>query len=161
MTGEDLGYKPGVVENVKFEYYPLFEVLNNKAKSKTDKRNKVVKTDKQDKNFIYNSQHSFAEFKEVIDFKQMSLDSMHKKLLNFRKKFTGFKNFSPQTKNNEDLKAKVLGNVGEFFNELYYIYKGRYEEEKDALNKKDTKIFYCTKLKLTDDYLYESEEENK
>ena len=86
---------------------------------------------------------------------------MHKKLLNFRKKFIGFNNFSPQTKNNADLKAKVLGNVGGFFNELYYIYKERYEEEKDALNKKDTKKFYCTKLKLTDDYPYESEEENK
>ena len=61
---------------------------------------------------------------------------MHKNLQNFHKKFTGFKNVSPQTKNNEDLKAKVLDNVRDLFNELYYIYKERCEEEKYALNKK-------------------------
>ena len=31
LTGEDLGYKPGVVEKVKFEYSPLGEALSNKA----------------------------------------------------------------------------------------------------------------------------------
>ena len=29
LTGEDLGYKPGVVEQVKFEYFPLGKVFNN------------------------------------------------------------------------------------------------------------------------------------
>ena len=29
LTGEDLGYKPGVVEPVKFEYFPLGKVFNN------------------------------------------------------------------------------------------------------------------------------------
>ena len=33
LTGEDLGYIPGEVEKVKFEYPPLGEALN-KAKSK-------------------------------------------------------------------------------------------------------------------------------
>ena len=28
LTGEDLGYKPGAVEQVKFEYSPLGEVFN-------------------------------------------------------------------------------------------------------------------------------------
>ena len=28
LTGEDLGYKPGVVEKVKFEYSPLGEALS-------------------------------------------------------------------------------------------------------------------------------------
>ena len=83
MTGEDLGYKPGVVEKVKFEYSALGEALNNKAKSKTDKRDKVIHTDKQDKNLFYNSQHSFAKFKDISDFKEFSLDSLHKKLNDF------------------------------------------------------------------------------
>ena len=52
----------------------------------------------------------------------MSLDSMHnKRLQNFYKKFTGFKKVSPQTKNNEGLKAKVLENTRDLFNELHYI----------------------------------------
>ena len=68
FTGEDLGYKPGVIEIVKCEYSPLGEALNNKAKSKTDKRDKVVNTDKQDKNLFCNSQHSFVNFKDISDF---------------------------------------------------------------------------------------------
>ena len=99
MTVEDLEYKPGVVEKVKFEYSPLGEALNNKVKSKTYKRNKVVNADKQDENMIYNPQHSFAKFKNTSDFKELSLDSMHKKLNDFHKKFTRLKNVSPQTKN--------------------------------------------------------------
>ena len=46
LTGKYLGYKPQVIEKVKFEYSPLGEALNNKAKSKKDKRDKVVNTDR-------------------------------------------------------------------------------------------------------------------
>ena len=60
MTRKDLAYKPEVVEQAIFKYSLLGETLNNKVKSKTKKRNKVVNTDKQDKNLIYNSQHSFS-----------------------------------------------------------------------------------------------------
>ena len=86
LASEDLGYKPGVVEKVKFEYSPLGVALNIKVKSKTDKRDKVVNREKLDKNLSYNSQHSFVKFKNISDFKELSLDSMHKKL-------TGLTNF--------------------------------------------------------------------
>ena len=79
LTGEDLGYKPGVVEKVKFEYSPLGEALNNKTKSKTDKRDKVVNKDTQSKNLFYNSYQSSVKLKDISDFKEFSLDSMHKK----------------------------------------------------------------------------------
>ena len=46
LTGEDLRYKPIVVEKFKFEYPLLGEALSNKTKSKTGKRNKVVSTNK-------------------------------------------------------------------------------------------------------------------
>ena len=59
------------------------------------------------------------------------------------------------------MKPKVLDNVGDLFNELYYIYKDKYNEEKDGLNTKNKKVFYYEKLRLTDDYQYESEEEKK
>ena len=36
LTGEDLRYKPSVVEKAKFEYSPLGELLINKAESKID-----------------------------------------------------------------------------------------------------------------------------
>ena len=59
------------------------------------------------------------------------------------------------------MKPKVLDNVGDLFNELYYIYKDKYNEEKDGLNTKNKKVFYYKKLRLTDDYRYESEEEEE
>ena len=55
----------------------------------------------------------------------------------------------------------MLDNVGDLFNELYYVYKDRYNEEKEDLNTKNKKLFYYKKLRLTDDYQYESEEEEE
>ena len=62
---------------------------------------------------------------------------------------------------NKALKPKVLDNVGDLFNELYYIYKGKNNEEKDVLNTKNKELLYYKKLRLTDDYQYESEEEKQ
>ena len=45
-SGEDLGYKPSVLEKVKLEYSSLGEASNNQAKNKIEKRNKVVNTEK-------------------------------------------------------------------------------------------------------------------
>ena len=70
------------MKKLNFKYSPLGEILSNKAKSKTDK-NKVVNTNKHDKNLFYNPQHSFVKFKDVSDFKELSHDSMHKKLNDF------------------------------------------------------------------------------
>ena len=44
LTGEDLGYKPGVVEKVEFQYSPLDQV-SSKGLKQDDKVNKVVKYD--------------------------------------------------------------------------------------------------------------------
>ena len=105
LTGEDLGYKPEVIEKAKFEYSPLGEALkNNKAKSKRDEINKI---NKQNKNLICNPQYTFTKFKDISDLKKMSLDSLYKKLDEFFKKFNGVKKLIPETNQNEDLKAEV------------------------------------------------------
>ena len=89
LTGKDLGYNSEMLERPKYECSPLVEALkNNKVKSKRDK---IVKIDKQDKNYIYNPQHIFAKFEDISDFKEMLLNSMHKKLNEFHKKFDGLK----------------------------------------------------------------------
>ena len=79
LAGEDLGYKPNAFEKAKFEYSPLGWVLTNDTKNKTNK-NKVdtkKKTKKTpDKYLLYNSQHSFSKFKNIDEFKELSLDSM-------------------------------------------------------------------------------------
>ena len=59
------------------------------------------------------------------------------------------------------MKLKVLDSVGDLFNDLYYIYKDKYNEEKDGLNTKNKKYFYYKKSRLTDDCQYKSEEEKE
>ena len=55
----------------------------------------------------------------------------------------------------------MLDNVGDIFHKLYYIYKDKYNEENNDLNTKDTKKYEYIKLRLTNDYQYESEEEKE
>ena len=135
-------------------------VFADNVKKKTN-TNKVNIKKKQDKNLIYNSQHSFTKFKDIDEFKGLSLDSMYKKLSDFLKKFNKLKAVDPETNENIVLKPKSLNNVGDLFNELYYIYKDKYNEEKDGLDTKNKKNFYYKKLRITNDDQYESEEEKK
>ena len=51
---------------------------------------------------------------------------MYKKLNDFLKKFN---KLDPETNENIVLKPKSLNNVGDLFNELYYIYKDKYNEK--------------------------------
>ena len=75
------------------------------------------------------------------------------------KKKQKLKAVDPKTNENKILKPKVLDNIGGLFNELYYICKDKHNEEKDDLNTKDKKPLYFKKLRLTNDYQYEFEEE--
>ena len=92
---------------------------------------------KQNKTLVYNSQHSFVKFNNISEFEELSLDTMHKKLKNFHKQFTSLKNVAPQTKDNEDKKKEVLNNPEDLYNELYYIYKDKCNEEENNLDKKN------------------------
>ena len=114
LTGEDLGHRSSVLEKTKFEYSPLVAVLANNVKKKTN-TNKVNSKKKQEKNLIYNSQHSFTKFKDIDEFKKLSFDSVHKKLNDFKKRFNMFKVVNPQTDENKALKTKVLDNVWRSF----------------------------------------------
>ena len=58
---------------------------------------------------------------------------MHKRLQDFHKKFAGLKKFSPQIKKYKDIKTE---NAGDLFNDLCYIYKDKYNEEKNFLDTK-------------------------
>ena len=82
----------------------------------------------------------------------MSLDSMHKKLIDFHNKFTMFKILNPQTKKKEDLTEKVKDNAGDLFNEFHYVYQGKHNGEKNSLTIKDKKEIWLQELRLTDDY---------
>ena len=42
LTGEDLGYKPDVIQKAKFEYFPLGKVFN-KGLDESDKKDRLLK----------------------------------------------------------------------------------------------------------------------
>ena len=86
---------------------------------------------------------------------------MHKKLEDFNKKFTGLKNVIPRTKDNKKLKEKVLNDARDLFNDFYYTYKDKYNEEINSLNTENKKKLDYKKLRHTDDYQYSSEEEQE
>ena len=160
LTGEDLTHRPSVLEKTKFEYSPLGAVLDSNAKKKTN-TNKVNSNRKQDKYFAYNSQYSFTKFKNIDKFKELSLDSMYKKLNDLNNNINNNNNnnnnklkaVDTETDENKVLRPKVLDIVRDLFNELYYIYKDKYSEKK--------RWFKYKKWRLTDHHQYESEEEEK
>ena len=47
----------------------------------------------------------------------------------YHKKFTSLNNLVPRTENNKELKQEVLINAGDIYNELYYIYKNKYNKK--------------------------------
>ena len=148
-----------MLEKTKFEYSPLGSVLSDNVKKKTN-TNEVNIKKKQDKNLIYNSQHSFTKFKNIDEFKELSHESMYKKMNEFFKKINKLETVDLQTNEKKVLMPKVLDNTEDLFNNLYYICKDIYNEEKDSLNTKDKKLLYYKKLRL-DHYQYESEEEKE
>ena len=68
MTGEDLGYKPRIVEQTKFEYSPLGKVFNKVLK----KDDKVSEANKYNNNLMYSSKHNFNK-SSVSSFNEIYL----------------------------------------------------------------------------------------
>ena len=84
---------------------------------------------------------------------------MHKKLKDFHKIFTGLKNATPRTKDNKNLKNRVLKDAGDLYNGLYYIYKNKCNKEINGFDTENKRQLDYKKLRLSDDYQYPSEEE--
>ena len=72
--------------------------------------------------------------------------------------FNSLNDLKPQTKDNGKLKQEVLTNAGDIYNYLYDIYKSKYNKPINSLNAKNKKNLDYKKLRLSDDYLYSSEE---
>ena len=93
LTGEDLGYKPRVLEKIKFQYSPLGEALKNNGESKAEK---VVKKTKRINNFlVYNQQHSFEKLRVSVILKKCHLILCIKNWMNFIKNLRGLKILLP------------------------------------------------------------------
>ena len=76
----------------------------------------------------------------------------------YHNKFVSSKNLIPQTTHNKKLKKEVLSNAGDYYNDLYYIYKNKYHKQLNSLGTKNRKKLDYKKLRLAE-YLPEEEKE--
>ena len=122
LNGEDLGYKPSVAEQAKFDYSPLRKVFNKGLAEKDKKEgllksvknignkneelqkvfstaNKVRKDAKNESNFNNDSKYAFYRFyKDSENFKRMvSIDSNDSELKEFYELLSNFKNYKSVT----------------------------------------------------------------
>ena len=164
LTGEDLDLELSTVEQAKSEYSPLGKIFN-KGLSEEDRKEGLLKrlenikdkneeilntfnttnktpknkTNNQSKKLIYNAGHSFAKLRNIDDIKKLSLDSMFNLMKEYHKKFNSLNKLKPQKENNKKRKQEVLTNVGDIYNELYDIYKSKYNKKINSLDAKNKK----------------------
>ena len=108
----------------------------NKGLSEDDKKEGILKRlenikDKNEKilsTFSTTNRSSRNKINNADDIKKLSLDSMFSLMREYHKKITSLKNLVPRTQNNKELKKEILNNAGDYYNELYYIYKNKYNE---------------------------------
>ena len=186
LTGEDLGHRASAVEQVKFEYSPLGKVFN-KGLSENDKKEGILKglknikdkneelinifsatnkafknkTNNQSNKLIYNANLNFTELENIDNVKKLLLDSTSNLMKEHHKKFIKLNHLKPRTGYNKNKRLEVLIHVGNIYNELYYIYKNKYDKEIDRLSAKNKKKLDYKQLRLSDNYLYSSEEEQE
>ena len=104
--------------------------------------------------------HSFVKYKNIDKFKELPLASFYIKLNKFKRNIFDLKGVSPRKREKKELKNKVLANVKKRYNELYYIYKEKYNKEINSLNTDDKESFDYKNVRLSD-YTYSSEEDEE
>ena len=149
---EGLFKRLNIIKDKNEELIDRFSTTNKAPKNKINNQSEKL---------IYDVNHSFAKLRNIDDIKKLSLNSIFNLMKKHRKKFNSLNNLKTRTKDNEKRKKEVLTNVGDIYNELYDIYKSKYSKKIDKLSAKNkTKLNY-KQLRLSDEYVYSSEEEQE
>ena len=99
------------------------ELINRFSTTNKAPKNKI---NNQSKKLIYDVNRSFEKLRNLGKIKKLLLDSMFKLMKEYHKKFNILNKLKPQKENNKKRKQEVLTNVGDIYNELYDIYKSKY-----------------------------------
>ena len=155
LTGEDLGYKPSVFEQAKFDYSPFGNVFN-KGLDKDDQKeglfkrpenikekneelldafsaaNKVGKAAKNVSDFHYDFRYAFYKFyRDFKKFKRMSLGSKYDEINYFYTLLNAFiKTHKWSTTETKNHKNRILNNANQIYNKYFDTYKRSYNSEK-------------------------------
>ena len=103
----------------------LFKRLENIR----DKHEELINRFGTNKRLAFDVNHSFAEIRNVDNIKKLSFESMFSLMKEINQKFNKLNNPKTRTKDNEKRKQKVLTNVADIYNELYYVYKSKYHKK--------------------------------
>ena len=97
LTGEDVGYKPDIIQRAKFECSPLGEAFNKAF----NKNKKVIK---HDNDLVYNSVHNFNKY-SVSSFNEISsVDAKFDTINEFYKDVLKLNDVKSQNKNTKQKK---------------------------------------------------------
>ena len=69
---------------------------------------------------------------------------MFSQMREYQEKFNKLDYLKTRTENNKRRKQRVLAYVSDIYNELYYIYKNKYNKKRDALSAENKKIYKIT-----------------
>ena len=108
------------LENIKDKNEELINIFSA--------TNKASKSDV----LTYNTKYSFVKLKNIDDIKKLSLDLMFDLMKEHHKKLNSLINFKPRTIVNKNKRLEVIINAGDIYNNLYNIYKSRYNKIKNA-----------------------------
>ena len=123
LTGEDLGYKPGPIENKRTEYSPLAQIITKAVK----KDDKVNKTSKYSNDLYYDSVRNFNKY-GLPNFNEISsVESKVDTLNNFYKDFIKLQGIKSKTHERKQNKMTVLNNASLLYDELISIFLKKYD----------------------------------
>ena len=162
LTGEDLGLKPNTIKKARFEYSPLGKIFNKglseddnmeglfkrlkniedkneeqlKLLSNVSNTNKTSSYIKNESDYNYGDNFSFYKFyRDFINFKDRSLESIYNYISNFYKTLNEFKNHKTNTDKTQQRKNKVINNVLKLYNNYFNSYKKTFDETNETYDK--------------------------
>ena len=145
LTGEDLGYRPSVLEKTKFEYSPFGMSL-----SKSFKKDNAKKITNKESDFNYDSSYKFYKFyKEYDEFEEMSLDSKHNRIKEFNQLLIKLKALKTRNTKTQLKKERIMKNVDELDEKYYNAYTNDYNND-DELSEAKKKTFDYRQFEVSD-----------
>ena len=148
LTGEDLGYRPSVLEQTKFDYSPLGKVFNKGLDDNDDKKegllkrlkniedkneeqlqlfsstNKISRIAKNESDYNYDSKFAFYKFyRDFENYTKRSLGSKYSDISMFYNLLNEFEKHNIITPETKVRKTRVMNNVVDLYNNYFNFYE--------------------------------------
>ena len=163
LAGEDLGYKPSVIEQAKFLYSLLGKIfymgldkddqkegLFKRLKNIEDKNEEQLKLfssanktsshmkNKSDYNYDNNKFAFYKFYRDFQNFKDRSLESKYNDISKFYRALNEFKNHKTNTDKKQLRKNKVINNAVTLYNNYFDSYKKTFNKTRNETFDKTT-----------------------